>query len=118
MIKWDLVMMLSIPSSRNAHIVAKSAVGDGTGDRIIEAMNKRSEASRGQQGCWRYSAVSDGMQLGKEGKLTSLFLPPYSGNVPNVGPIPKRKSELFAFHPRVLLLQSCSFGYPLLKFLP
>ena len=58
------------------------------------------------------------MQLGKEGKLTSLFLPPYSGNVPNVGPIPKRKSELFAFHPRVFLLQSCSFGYPLLNFFP
>jgi hypothetical protein len=26
------------------------------------------------------------MQLGKEGKLTSLFLPPYSGNIPNAKP--------------------------------
>lgn len=99
-------MMLSIPSSRNAHIVAKSAVGDGTGDRIIEAMNKRGLARPARLLAVLYSAVNDGMQPGKEGKLTSLFLPPYSGNVPNVGPIPKRKSELFAFHPRVLLLRA------------
>jgi hypothetical protein len=38
---WDLVMMLSITCSRNAHTVGKSASGGGTGDRIMEAMRMR-----------------------------------------------------------------------------
>jgi hypothetical protein len=91
MLKWDLVMMLSIPSSRKAHIVAKSAVGDGTGDRIMEAM-----VTRGQQleGCWLPSvtAACGGVKMARTGRHTlagtptSLFLPPYSGNVSNAEP--------------------------------